>query len=286
MADAAATDQQVQDEVPLPESIADTELNGLNPAEDSTESEQVEGDQEETEQEKPDAATEEEAEEAEDGKTSEDEDEEKPEQTEQKPDPTPEDEQKAHNAEMAAKRIAERNRTNYVNQQRAQIREYEQSANMEDVAEQVKVLQANQYIDTVERNRTTLVNENTQAQTMIPEFNPADKDHYNPKLYQRAIDRFNDTYVITDPESNEVLGAQDRNGNNVSLYQYLQQEATDYRDLIGDTQAGAQAKAQKAEAKMRAKAVNPQGGGKNAAANADDSIDSLFEKVKDISLAG
>lgn len=292
MADANATDTTVVDntaigdEIPLPDNLAETELNGLTPAEDSTESEQVEAEQEETEQvqppENPDD-TPDEGEEA--GKTSEEKPEIPPEQPENKAELTPEEQQRQHNAQMAARRIAARQRGDFVNGLRQQTRAYEEQSDMSDVTEQVKVLQAQQYIDTVDRNRSTLINENSQAQATIPLFNPNSPD-YNPALYQRAINRFNDTYIVTDPDTNEALGAQDRNGNNVSLFQYLQQEAADYSDLIGSSQAGAQVQAHKAEAKMRAKAVNPQGGGKTASQGGADSEEALLARIGDTPLNG
>lgn len=288
MADANAPDTTVVadpnlgDDIPLPDNLADTELNGLNPAEDATASEQVEAGQEETEQAEPDAPAE--GEEAE--QTSENQpDKNDPEQTEQKAELSAEEQQRQHNAQMAQRRIAARQRSDFVNNLRQQTRAYEEQTDMSDVAEQVKVIQAQQYIDTVERNRSTIVNENAQAQATIPLFNPNSPD-YNPTLYQRAVNRFNDTYIVTDPETNEVLGAQDRNGNNVSFFQYLQQEAADYADLIGGNQAAAQVQAHKAEAKMRAKAVNPQGGGKTASRNGDDSEEALLARIGDTPLAG
>jgi len=292
MADAIAPDTNVVDnadlgdEIPLPDNLADTELNGLTPADDATASEQVEAGQEETEQAQPENPEKPaEGEEAE--QTSEEETEEnKPEHTENKAELTPEEQQRQHNAQMAARRIAARQRNDFVNNLRQQTRAYEEQTNMEDVAEQVKVLQAQQYIDTVDRNRSSIINENAQAQATIPLFNPNDAEHFNPTLYQRAINRFNDTYIITDPETNEVLGAQDRNGNNVSLFQYLQQEAADYQDLIGSSQGVAQVQAHKAEAKMRAKAVNPQGGGKQASRTGDDSEEALLARIGDVPIAG
>lgn len=280
MADANAADTTVTDEVPLPDSLADTELNGLNPADDSTESEQVEPGQEETPPEQPEEPANPEDPPA-NPETPEEKPETNPEQTEQKPEVDPEAEQRQRNAEMAARRVAAKQAQNYVNNQRQAIRQYEAENDMSTVEEQVKVMQAQQYVDTVERNRSGLVNDNVQAQATIPLFNP-NAPEFNQALYTRALQRFNDTYVVTDPETNEVLGAQDRNGNNVSLFQYLQQEAADYGDLIGTTQGTAQRQAQQAEAKMRAKAVNPQGAGKSSSSG--DTIDELFDKVKDIPL--
>lgn len=268
---------------PVPDNIADTELNGLNPADEATASEQVEATQEETQQDQPGDAEskDDEAEQAEEADTNSEDESDKPEQTEENPDEDPETARRRHNDEMAQQRIAQKQARDYINAQRAQIREAEMAADPTDQARRLEILEAKQYVDTVERNRAGLINENAQAQATIDLFNPQ-SENYNPKLYARAIQNFNDNYVITDPDSGEVLGAQDRFGNNVSLYQYLSQEAADMRDILGNTQATTQARAQQAEAKMRARAVNPSNPGK--VTSSGDELQDLLDKVGDIPL--
>jgi hypothetical protein len=269
---------------PVPENIADTELNGLKPAESSTDDTQAEDTQEETQQDQPDDAESKDdaAAEAEDNPDTPSEDEsDKPEQTVENPDEDPEAARKRHNDEMAQQRIAQKQQRDFINAQRAQIREAEMSADPEDQARRLEILEAKQYVDTVERNRAGLINENAQAQATIDLFNPQ-SENYNQRLYARALQNFNDNYVITDPETGEVLGAQDRFGNNVSLYQYLSQEAADMRDILGNTQATTQVKAQQAEAKMRARAVNPSNPGKITSSG--DELQDLLDKVGDMPL--
>lgn len=269
---------------PVPDNIADTELNGLKPAEASTDETQAEATQDETQQDQPQAedaeAEDDKAEEtdtkpeAEDAQTTEDNENGEPE--------TPEQLDAKEQARQAfEQRQAQKAQRDFINEQRAQIRQAEMEANPEDQARRLEILEAKQYVDTVERNRSGLINENAQAQATIDLFNP-NNPTYNPALYTRAIQRFNDNYVITDPDTGEVLGAQDRQGNNVSLYQYLQQEAAEMSEILGNTQATSQRTAQQAEARMRAKAVNPSNPGK--VSSSGDELADLLDRIGDVPL--
>lgn len=280
-----ATDPSIKTE-PVPENIADVPLAGFNAA---TEDDDVATDGKADEEVTPPASddqstkTDEVADATNATDTPSDDDADKqPEQPEEKPADDPEAARKAHNAEMAAQRVEAKKQRDYVTEERAKIREAEQTADPTDQARRLEILEAKQYVDTIERNRRDLINDNLQAQSTFDLFNPSKPDSFNEKAYNRAIQRFNEAYAVTDQETGALLGAQDRNGNNVSLFLYLQQEAAELSDILGASQVSTKTNAQRAESKMRAKAVNPSNTGKIVTDG--DELDELFEKVKDISL--
>lgn len=292
MADAIVTDNDSKFEPePVPDNIADTELNGLQPAEESTDSEPVEPVQEETSDDQP-TNTPEKVDDVEEPDTNSEEPADKePEQPEEKPAEDAEARRK-FNSEQAALRVQQRQeRQNYLNQERAKIREAEaefeqasRTGELDDIQQlrrENEIIKAQQWVDTVERNQANIVNENMRAQQEIPLFNPAAPE-YNPAIYQAAIDRFNQAYVVTDEDSGQVQGAYDRNGNQVSLLNYLQQEAAYMSQVVQTTQVQSQASAQKAEAKMRAKAVNPSNPGK--VTSSGDELADLLDKIGDVPL--
>jgi hypothetical protein len=285
MADTIVTEDTGFTPEPVPDNIADTELNGLAPADESTDSEQVEDSQDETTDDQSEEAT---ATETEEPDTNSEETtvkaEEAPEQTETK---ASDDAEARHkfNSEQAALRVQQRQeRQNFFNQQRAQIREVEQETPADDVAQKLAILEAKQWVDTVERNQGTLLNENLRAQQEIPLFNPGSPEwnQGGAAIYQAAVNRFNDAYVVTDPDSNQVVGAYDRQGNQVSLLNYLQQEAANMGSILNTTQQQVRVDTTKAEAKMRAKAVNPANTGKTTSSG--DELADLLDKIGDVSL--
>lgn len=260
---------------PVPDTIADIELNGLNPTDESTDSEPVEDAQDDPSDDQPEAAEEPDT-------TTEDTAEKEPEQPEQKPAEDDVEARHKFNSEQAALRVKARaEREGYFNAQRAQIREAEAETPADDLARKLEILEAKQWIDTVERNQSNIVTENSRAQQEIPLFNP-NSPEFNPIVYQAAIDRFNQAYVVTDEESGQVVGAYDRNGNQVSLLNYLQQEASYMSQVVQKTTEQSQQTAQKAEAKMRAKAVNPSNPGK--VTSSGDELQDLLDKIGDVPL--
>jgi len=255
---------------PVPDNLADIELNGLNPGDESTDSEQVEAEQGETTEEPAEAADASEADSTEESDAN---------TTEEAAAPT-DQQQQTEELTGAARRLAQKAQRDYVNEQRQQIRQYQESNDMNDVEERMRVLEAQQYIDTVERNRRDAVNDYQRATSEIPFFK---QDTPQAQLaLQTAIQQFNDSYAVVDPETGEYLGAQDRMGNPVSLYQYLANEGARFEAVLQNTQAEAQRSAQKSEAKMRAKAVNPTNPGK--VTSSGDELDDLLAKVGDIPL--
>lgn len=280
MAKSDTTDVIVEDAQPgfepepVPDNLGDIELTGLKPDEESTDSEQVETEQEETTEEQP-----------EEGKTTSDDDdadstsdEEQPTNTETK---EAEPEQPLDPKEQARQMYEQRQaKRNFVDEQRQAIRQYQESNDMNDVEERMKVLEAQQYVDTVERNRRDAINDYTRATSEIPFFKQ--ETPQSQAILNKAIQQFNDAYAVTDPETGEYLGAQDRNGNTVSLFNYLATEAAEFERALGTVQQEAQRTAQKAEAKMRAKAVNPSNPGK--VTSSGDELDDLLDKIGDVPL--
>lgn len=266
---------------PVPDNIAEIELTGLNPDEESTDSQQAESEQEET----TDDNAEETQETADDGQSETDSnsEEEASEPTEDKAAPTA-DEQKPEELTGKERRLAEKAQRDYVNEQRQQIREYQQTNDMENVEERMKVLEAQQYVDTVERNRTAAITDYTRATSEIPFFKQ--NTPQAQAALSTAIEQFNSAYAVTDPETGEYLGAQDRQGNNISLFNYLANEAARFEQVIGtsvqEARQEAQREAQKAEVKMRAKVVNPSNPGK--VTSSGDELDDLLDKIGDVPL--
>lgn len=254
---------------PIPDSIADTELNGFNPAEESTDSEQVEVNQDETEQAQPaDEA-------AESGEPTE----EVAEATEEPVAPPTEQPKQPEEMTGVERRLAEKARRDYIAEQRQQIREAEQVSDPEDQARRLEILEAKQYIDTVERNRQSVAQEVAQAQE-LPFFKSGTPQAQ--LLFQQSLENFANAYGVVDPESGEWIAAQDRNGNDVHLYPYLQQQAAIYERALADAKAEATVTAQKSEAKMRAKAVNPSNPGK--VTSSGDELDDLLDRIGNVSL--
>lgn len=283
MADAIVTEDQGFVPEPVPDNIADTALNGLAPDEPSTDEQQVEPEQVDTEQDQPEADKP--AEDEEPDTNSEEPADKEPEQPEEKPADDPEARHK-FNTEQAALRVQQRQeRQNYFNQERAKIRDVEQETPADDTAQKLAILEAKQWVDTVERNQTNLMNDNVRAQSEIPLFNPGSPEwkQGGEAIYKAALTRFDEAYTVTDEESGQVVGAYDRNGNQVSLLNYLQQEAAQMSAIIGQTQQQARVDTGKAEAKMRAKAVNPSNPGK--VTSSGDELDDLLDKVGDFDLS-
>lgn len=256
---------------PVPDSLADVELNGLNSADESTDSEQVEDEQVEPKEESADESD-----------TSETDS--KPADQEEAEDTTDDGQQapkQPDQQEIAAQRFQQRRQQrDYIGEQRQQIRQYQEQNDMSDVEERMRVLEAQQFVDTVERNRRDAITDYTRATSEIPFFKQ--NTPQTQSALNTAIQQFNDAYAVTDPETGEYLGAQDRNGNSVSLFNYLATEAARFEAIIGTTQQEAQREAQKAEARMRAKVVQPSNPGK--VTSSGDELDDLLDKVGDIPL--
>lgn len=250
---------------PVPDSIADTDINGLNPVQEDAPVpvEEVDDDTTEDQPETVDEPEEPSAEE--------------PETTEEPVAPTTE-EQPALELTGAERRLAEKAQRDYVTEERAKIREYEQNTDTSDVEERMKVLEARQYIDTVERNRQSVASDVSRAQNDIPFFKTGTEQ--SQLLFNQSLENFANAYGVTDPDSGEWIGAQDRNGNDVQLLPYLQQQAAIYEQAVAT--AGRQA--QQSEAKMRAKAVNPSNPGK--VTSTGDELADLLDKIGDVQLAG
>ena len=243
---------------PIPDTLADVEINGLEPTQPD-ETEAVEEVNEEQTEELPETAEEEE-----------------PESTEEPVAPTTE-EQTPTELTGAERRLAEKDQRDYVRDQRQQIREAEQGADPEDTARRLEILEAKQYVDTVERNRQSVASDVSRAQNDIPFFKSGTEQ--SQLLFNQSLENFANAYGVTDPDTGEWLGSQDRNGNDVQLLPYLQQQAAIYEQAVAT--AGRQA--QQSEAKMRAKAVNPSNPGK--VTSSGDELEDLLGKIGDIQLA-
>ena len=252
---------------PIPDNIADTEINGLDPGQtDETDAvEEVNDDTEQEQQEDVIAPAE-----------SEETDEEEPETYEEEVAPTTQEQESPEAMTGAERRLAEKAERDYISEQRQQIREYEQQSDTDDVTERMKILEARQYVDTVERNRSSVANDVAIAQNNIPFFNSGTEQ--SQVLFQQALENFANAYGVTDEDTGEWIAAQDRNGNDVQLLPYLQQQAAAYEQAVAT--AGRQA--QQSEAKMRAKAVNPSNTGK--VSSSGDEIQDLLDKIGDVPL--
>lgn len=250
---------------PIPDTLADVEINGLEPTQPDETAAAEEVNEEPTPE--PTDEVEEPA----------DTDAEEPETTEEAVAP-PTEEQPASELTGAERRLAEKAQRDYITEERAKIREYEQNTDTSDVEERMKVLEARQYIDTVERNRQSVASDVSRAQNDIPFFKSGTEQ--SQVLFQQALENFANAYGVTDPDTGEWIGAQDRNGNDVQLLPYLQQQAAVYEQAVAT--AGRQA--QQSEAKMRAKAVNPSNPGK--VTSTGDELADLLDKIGDVQLAG
>lgn len=259
---------------PVPDAIADIELNGLEPADDSTDETVADEVQDETSEETTvdDTIIADDEAEAESTPTDE-------EETTEQPDEQPQqqtDNQKELARQQYEARQAQRQQRDYVSAQRAQIRDYEQQVPADDMAEQLNVLKAKQYVDTVERNRMGIQQDINRASSEIPFFK--ENTPQSQAAFQQAIENFATAYGVVDPDTNEWLGAQDREGNDVALLPYLQQQAAFYEQAI----TNATRSVQKTEAKMRAKAVNPSNPGK--VTSSGNELDDLLERIGDTPL--
>ena len=256
---------------PIPDSIADTEINGLEPAQPD-ESAPVEPADDDTtdDQVAEDPAPEESEEEPE-----------APDEPVEQPTDAVERSTIPDAKEQARLQFEQRNQQrqqerDYVTDQRQQIREYEQTADLDDVTQRMQILEAKHYVDTVQRNRESTQYDMARATNDIPFFK--DNTLQSQVALQQSLENFANAYGVTDPDTGEWLGAQDRNGKDVSLYGYLQQQAASYEQVA----ANSQRQTQQSEAKMRAKAVNPSNAGKTTTTG--DSLEDLYNKIGDTPL--
>ena len=261
---------------PVPDTLADIDISGLNPA-PADETAEVEDANGETTEDQPEDTSPEPVVEAEEPETTETEAEPEAEQ----PLPAPPDvkEQARQAFEQRQQAKAQRD---YVAEERQKIREYEQNTDTSDVEERMKVLEAKQYIDTVERNRASIASDVSRAQSDIPFFKSGTEQ--SQRLFNQSLENFANAYGVIDPQSGEWIAAQDRNGNDIQLLPYLQQQAATYEQILADTTATAGRQAQQSEAKMRAKAVNPSNVGK--VTSSGDELADLLDRIGDVQLAG
>lgn len=249
---------------PIPENIADTEINGLEPVQPD-ETAPAEDVTDETTDEPP-VAPQEDTEEVEVDET--------PEDTK----PVIQETEAPDAKELARNKYEERQQAkaqrDYVAEERSRIREYEQTTDTSDVEERLKIMEARQYVDTVERNRQSITRDVAQARE-LPFFKTGSQQ--SELLFNQAIETFANAYGVTDTDSGEWIAAQDRNGNDVQLLPYLQQQAAIYEQALANVEATATVNAQRSEAKMRAKAINPSNSGK-ATSSGDDLAD-LLDKI-------
>ena len=255
MADDAA---QVQDTEDF--DIEDRPLVGENTTEtESTQDQQEPADEQETSK---DEGTEETQE-----QSTEDESGEKDEQPDQK--------EQARQA--YAQRQAAKQEKSYIQNLRDKAREYEQSVDPNDAAARVTALENQFYIREIEANRNNLVDGDSRAKANIPLFNPTSND-FNEVAYNAAMQKFASTYLVTDEETGEVLGAYDpRTNTPVDLYQYLKTEADVY-EQVGQAYSR---KGQQAAMQMQQRAVTPPA---SAPRGNSDSLEDLESRIGDIPL--
>lgn len=242
---------------PVPDNIADTDINGLEPLQ-TDETAPVEEVNDETEQDQAEEPVEE-----------------APEQTEEAVAPPTEEPEPTEAMTGAERRLAEKAQRDYIKEERAKIREYESTSDTSDLEERLKIMEAKQYVDTIERNRSAVTQDVARAQE-IPFFKTGTEQ--SNLLFNQALENYATAYGVTDPDTGEWLAAQDRNGNDVPLLPYLQQQAAIYEQAV----ATAKQDVQKSEAKMRAKAVNPSNTGK--ARSSGNELDDLLERIGDTPL--
>jgi hypothetical protein len=272
---APTTDSKFEAE-PIPDNIADTELNGLQPAEESTDSKPVEAEQDETNDDQPTAPDETPEGKADDVEEPGETEAEEAEPTEEEVAPTTE-QLDAPELSGLERRLAEKAaRDNFIQTERQKIRDYEQQIAPDDVAKRIEVMEAKQYVDTVERNQMAVRQDMARAKSEIPFF--ASKTPQAEAAYQQAIQNYANAYGQVDPDTNAWLGAADKQGNEVPLLPYLEQQAAMYEQIIASTRQTAQ----KAEQKMRSKAVNPSNPGK-VSSSGDDMAD-LLDRIGDVNL--
>lgn len=253
---------------PVPDNIADTEINGLEQAQtdEDVPTETVDDETSDTEAEDTTEAEESETP-VEEAKPTEE-----PVAPTTKPTATEE-------LTGAERRLAEKAQRDYVAEERQKIREYEQTADTSDLEERLKIMEAKDYVNTIERNRQAITQDVAAAQ-QLPFFSA--NTEQSKLLFQQSLENFAQAYGVTDPETGEWIGAMDRNGKEVSLLPYLQQQATTYEQAIKDAKDTARAEVQQSEAKMRAKAVNPSNAGK--ARSSGDDLEDLLDRIGDTPL--
>lgn len=261
---------------PVPDTLADIDISGLNPA-PADETAEVEDANGETSEDQPEDTDPEPDQPAEEPETTETE----AEPEDQKPLPAKPDvkEQARQAFEQRQQAKAQRD---YVAEQRQQIREYEQNTDTSDLEERVKIMEAKDYINVVERNRQSIASDVSRAQTDIAFFKSGTEQAQ--LLFNQSLENFANAYGVIDPASGEWIAAQDRNGNDVQLLPYLQQQAAIYEQVLADTTATAGRQAQQSEAKMRAKAVNPSNVGK--VTSSGDELQDLLDRIGDVQIAG
>lgn len=250
---------------PIPDNIADTEINALDPVQ-SDEDAPVEVVNDDTSE---DDAIE----------TQETVEVEEPEATEETVAPTTREQQPTE-LTGAERRLAEKAQRDYVAEERQKIRDYEQNSDTSDLEERVKIMEAKDYINAVERSRQSITNDVSRAQTDIPFFKS--NTEQSQLLFNQSLENFANAYGITDPDTGEWIGAQDRNGNEVKLLPYLQQQAAIYDRAIQNATDTATRDASKSEARMRAKAVNPSNPGK--VTSSGDDLQDLLDKIGDVQI--
>ena len=253
---------------PIPDNIADTDINGFDPVQ-SDDAAPVEEVKDET---------------TDDQTTVETESEEPADEPEAPDEPTAEQVQ-PDAKELARQQFEQRQQAkaerDYVREQRQQIREYENDSETDtsDLEVRLKIMEAKDYINTVERNRSVITRDVAVAQE-IPFFKAGTEQ--SQILFNQALENYANAYGVTDPDTGEWIGAQDRNGNEVPLLPFLQQQAATYEQALANAQATAKSEVQKTEAKMRAKAVNPSNTGK-VKSSGDDLAD-MLERIGDTPL--
>lgn len=264
---------------PIPDNIADTALDGFNPADESTDSEQVEDQPDETEQDQTTEDPADEADEETDDSGTPDEQQEAETEDDGQQQEQPTDQQEAAR-EAYKQREQKRQQRDYVQEQRRNIRDYElelqqkirnnELSELEQLREEQKVLNAKLYTDSVERNRSSVIAEGQRALTDIPLFK--ENTPQSQEVFNQSLQAFRQAYGVYDEQTGELVATEDRYGNPVSLYDYLQQQAA----IVESARVDAQRVAQRNEIKMRSKAVNPSNPGKVTAPKGSDDWEADF----------
>lgn len=270
---------------PIPDNIADTELNGLDPAESSTDDEQVETEQDETQQDQQTEDASDEDEEADDDSGNPDEQEAANDKDDGQKQEQPNEQQEAA-AQAFKQRQAARQQRDYVQEQRKAIRDYEadyqqklrnnELSELEEARESNRIINAKLYLQDVERARSAVINEGQKALSDIDYFKQDTPQ--SQAVFSQSLQAFRQAYGVYDEQSGELIATEDRYGNPVSLYSYLEQQAA----MIEQARQDEQRQVRRSETKMRAKAVNPSNPGK--VTSSGDELSDLLDKIGDMPL--
>lgn len=166
----------------------------------------------------------------------------------------------------------------FVNRQRQNLQNWVNDPSITNDEARLRSIEAENYIEKVERARAQLITDEEQARKELSVFNPQSPD-YREAIYDRAIQRYARDQVITEEDAN---GVQQIVGYKIPLLDYLREEADSYLAGVDSSRKTStdskESDSKKAQARMDAASeVTTGGASPEAIKPAKSAFDEAFE---------